>query len=222
MTGDNYQRIKTIARDMFLKYGIKGVSVDGISNALHISKKTFYNSYTNKKELLLQLTDEFLADLKTDLIRLKEHYQGLDLFLWSQYYFFIWISKFRGTLLTDLKTQHTIVAKYNSFKKRMLIVQLTNLLGSAKQANLLKERIDIVLFCQLQICNIEKMFEGRWDYMEDQRKTELFDQLVSCNLQGILNEAYAAQFELADFNLKMGSLKNSRQIFSNQLKSEAY
>ncbi|WP_047246693.1 TetR/AcrR family transcriptional regulator [Maribacter thermophilus] len=45
-------KIKEKATDMFLNYGFKSVTMDDIANAIGISKKTIYSSYTNKTALI--------------------------------------------------------------------------------------------------------------------------------------------------------------------------
>jgi len=48
-------RILIKAESLFLRYGIKSVSMDDIARELGISKKTLYQSVENKKDLLMQV-----------------------------------------------------------------------------------------------------------------------------------------------------------------------
>lgn len=49
---DTKERIKAQAADLFIKYGIRSVSMDDIANSLGISKKTIYHFYADKSELV--------------------------------------------------------------------------------------------------------------------------------------------------------------------------
>jgi len=49
---DNKERIKLQATDLFMKYGIRSVSMDDIANSLGMSKKTIYHYYADKDELV--------------------------------------------------------------------------------------------------------------------------------------------------------------------------
>jgi len=49
---DNKERIKLQATDLFMKYGIRSVSMDDIANHLGMSKKTIYQYYADKDELV--------------------------------------------------------------------------------------------------------------------------------------------------------------------------
>ena len=49
---DNKERIKLRANDLFMKFGIRSVSMDDIANNLGMSKKTIYQYYADKDELV--------------------------------------------------------------------------------------------------------------------------------------------------------------------------
>src|SRR5450432_1175892 len=49
---DTKERIKIQAADLFIKYGIRSVSMDDIANSLGMSKKTIYHYYADKDELV--------------------------------------------------------------------------------------------------------------------------------------------------------------------------
>ena len=54
-------RILIKAENLFLRYGIKSVSMDDIARELGISKKTLYQSVENKKDLLMQVMQAHIA-----------------------------------------------------------------------------------------------------------------------------------------------------------------
>ena len=49
---DNKERIKLRAAELFMKYGVRSVSMDDIANSLGMSKKTIYQYYADKDELV--------------------------------------------------------------------------------------------------------------------------------------------------------------------------
>lgn len=58
------EEIVKAAKDLFLKYGIKSVSIDDVCNALHISKKTFYVYFKQKDEVVETILEEMRAHNK--------------------------------------------------------------------------------------------------------------------------------------------------------------
>jgi TetR/AcrR family transcriptional regulator, cholesterol catabolism regulator len=55
---DTGERIKQKAADLFMQYGLRSVSMDDIANGLGISKKTIYQFYADKDELV----DAFITE----------------------------------------------------------------------------------------------------------------------------------------------------------------
>lgn len=47
------------AKDLFLKHGVKTIGMDDIANALHISKKTIYQHFSSKDELVKIILEHF-------------------------------------------------------------------------------------------------------------------------------------------------------------------
>lgn len=54
---DIRSNILSVAQDLFIKHGIKSVSVDDICHEVGISKKTFYTYFKGKDEMLEQLIE---------------------------------------------------------------------------------------------------------------------------------------------------------------------
>ena len=52
---DIANRIHQHAHDLFMQYGWKSVSMDDIANKMGISKKTIYQAYSDKEELVARV-----------------------------------------------------------------------------------------------------------------------------------------------------------------------
>jgi TetR/AcrR family transcriptional regulator, cholesterol catabolism regulator len=72
MDSDIRRSIQKTAARLFLKYGLRSVSIDDICNELRISKKTFYQFFSQKEELIESVLlehDEKKFDKKIDRSR---------------------------------------------------------------------------------------------------------------------------------------------------------
>ncbi|MEO6723498.1 MAG: TetR/AcrR family transcriptional regulator [Ferruginibacter sp.] len=58
-------RIREKARDLFMHYGLRSVSMDDIANALGMSKKTIYQYYADKDELVGVVIEQELQRTRT-------------------------------------------------------------------------------------------------------------------------------------------------------------
>ncbi len=59
-------RIQQKAHDMVMQYGIRSVSMDDIANALGMSKKTIYQYYADKDELVVAIVEDELKKTQCD------------------------------------------------------------------------------------------------------------------------------------------------------------
>src|SRR5690606_11821927 len=57
-------RIMVAAHDLVMKYGVRAVSMDDIAASVGMSKKTLYQYYQDKDELVKAVIDDILEDNK--------------------------------------------------------------------------------------------------------------------------------------------------------------
>jgi AcrR family transcriptional regulator len=60
------ERILIKAEELFMQYGIRSVSMDDIANNLGMSKKTLYQYYADKDELVDAVVDTHIKEIQTD------------------------------------------------------------------------------------------------------------------------------------------------------------
>ena len=56
------ERITEKAHELFMRYGVRSVSMDDIAAQLGMSKKTLYQYYTDKEELVDAVLSSFLEN----------------------------------------------------------------------------------------------------------------------------------------------------------------
>jgi len=60
------ERIQAKTHELFMQYGIRSVSMDDIANSLGMSKKTLYQYFADKDELVDAVVDGHIAIIQTD------------------------------------------------------------------------------------------------------------------------------------------------------------
>jgi len=60
------ERIQAKAHELFMQYGIRSVSMDDIANHLGMSKKTLYQYFADKDELVEAVVDGHISIIQTD------------------------------------------------------------------------------------------------------------------------------------------------------------
>jgi len=68
---ENKERILVKAEELFMQYGIRSVSMDDIANNLGMSKKTLYQYFTDKDELVDAVVDGHIKEIQQDCLGCK-------------------------------------------------------------------------------------------------------------------------------------------------------
>jgi AcrR family transcriptional regulator len=63
---DNKERILIKSEELFMRYGIRSVSMDDIANNLGMSKKTLYQCFSDKDELVEAVVDLHINQIEDD------------------------------------------------------------------------------------------------------------------------------------------------------------
>ncbi|HRS68377.1 MAG TPA: TetR/AcrR family transcriptional regulator [Paludibacteraceae bacterium] len=74
-------KILKTASELFLKYGLRSVSIDDICNDLRISKKTFYVHFKQKEELVESLLVQMRCKHNNSFDKLSEEHNVIDMLL---------------------------------------------------------------------------------------------------------------------------------------------
>src|SRR6185436_6011815 len=66
------ERILVKAEELFMQYGIRSVSMDDIANSLGMSKKTLYQYYADKDELVDAVVDGHISGIQADCLTCRK------------------------------------------------------------------------------------------------------------------------------------------------------
>ncbi|MDP4265451.1 MAG: TetR/AcrR family transcriptional regulator [Bacteroidota bacterium] len=69
---DPKERILVKAEELFMQYGVRSISMDDIANHLGMSKKTLYQYYADKDELVDAVVDGHISMIQTDCMSCRK------------------------------------------------------------------------------------------------------------------------------------------------------
>ena len=67
------ERILEKATDLFMKYGIRSITMDEIAGQLGISKKTIYQFFTDKDDMVEAVVDQEINQNELKCVRFRDH-----------------------------------------------------------------------------------------------------------------------------------------------------
>jgi TetR/AcrR family transcriptional regulator, cholesterol catabolism regulator len=138
------ERIQLKAKELFLQYGFRSVSMDDIANNLGISKKTIYQFYSDKDDLVVAVVDnqiEFSEDccLK-DKSEAKDAIHEIFLAMEMMEEMF---ANMNPSVLFDMEKFHPkAFAKFQQHKYNFLYKVFTENIQRGKEEELFREDID--------------------------------------------------------------------------------
>jgi AcrR family transcriptional regulator len=106
------QQLIRTSHDMFMRLGIKSVSMDDIAREMGVSKKTIYVEVSNKEELIkLVMEDDYQEDMCTLARNREEAVDAMDEFLRNSRYFIRQMRAMSPATLRDLKKYYPVIWK---------------------------------------------------------------------------------------------------------------
>ncbi len=182
---------------LFMKYGVRSVTMDDIAKHLGISKKTIYAHFKDKEEIILQATEHyFMEEMKVmDDIEAKaenavEHMHNLTFCLRER------MGKTSTTVLYDLKKYYLHAwEKYKAFKHDVIFKSVLRNIERGISEGLFRKDINPEILAYLRIGEIELSFNK--DYFPEEKFgiVEIHGQLFQHFIYGILSEKGLKLFE---------------------------
>ncbi|WP_144607240.1 TetR/AcrR family transcriptional regulator [Algoriphagus algorifonticola] len=184
------EKILDVAIEQFSRYGVRNTTMDDIARMMGISKKTLYQEFKDKKELvnatfsaMLERDQEkmaFLKDSGTDVI---EH--------------LVKISKMMRERLTNINPLAIMeVQKYfpeawkvfEQHKEQVIMTDFVNILERGKQLGYFRSEIDAHILARLRVNQITSAMEPSNFNNENYNLVEEQMQMMDHFLHGIFTE----------------------------------
>lgn len=147
------ERIQQKAEELFIRYGIRSVTMDEIAGQLGISKKTIYQSFEDKDELVLAVFDSHIAaDKERCLVDAGKaqnaiHEVFLELELMEEMF-----STMNPSILYDLEKYHPkVFRKFYEYKNEFLLGVVMDNLNRGIREELYRPDINVEIMSRFRI-----------------------------------------------------------------------
>ncbi len=154
-------RILQHARTLFLRNGIKGVSMDDIAAGLAMSKKTLYKTFANKDEIVVGMLTRHLSKTQGECASLAGHATNaveemLNISRWAEQEF----GSVHPSIFHDLKKYHPAAwALFAAHKNTFILDQITRNLRRGMAEGLFRPDLDVAVLARLSLAQIELAFD---------------------------------------------------------------
>lgn len=184
------ERILRRSEDLFMRYGIRSVTMDDIARDLGISKKTLYQHVDNKADLVDRITESYIQGEKQCLAEISANAKdAIDQQLMIARHVVQILRRMRPTTMFDLKKYYRECwEKMDRFHLGYVYRVIRSNIEQGIYEGLYRQNLDPDIIAKLyvgktMILNDEEMFPLR-EYNRD----DLFVQYINYHLRGILSD----------------------------------
>lgn len=154
------ERILTDSLDLFLKAGIKSVTMDDIARHLGMSKKTIYQIFKDKNELVTELVKKRIQEDEDEMCGIiKQSTNVIEAMLNMMKCSEEMLSRINPIIIHDLQKYHSEAWKeFQNFKAGVLVRILEDLLAKGITEGYIRPDIDVKILARMRMNQVEMGF----------------------------------------------------------------
>lgn len=183
-------RTLDIAKELFLKFGVKSVTMDDISKEAGISKKTIYSMVANKAQLIDFVVERYMASEKESIVKINQDAtDALDEMIKITEHVIFFLRKFKPSLTYDLKKYYKsswdkVEKIHFNFIRQTIHANIQRGKKEGIYRKVVKEEIISQLYLQLSTSLVnDDLFP-----IKSFTKVELYENFIDYHMHGILTE----------------------------------
>jgi hypothetical protein len=176
--------------DLYLQFGIKGVTMDDVAHHITISKKTLYQYFKDKKELVWAVLEHNDCEKKIDLSIFEQSSSNAIDDLFSFYNVQVeMIKSNKPAFVYDLKKYYPeIFLHFQKIKHKRVLESITNNLLKGKKEGLYRSDINEDILSRLSLMRIEGIMNTDFFSAEEIVSTDFFSEIFKYNVFGIVSD----------------------------------
>jgi TetR/AcrR family transcriptional regulator, cholesterol catabolism regulator len=175
---------------LYQRFGIRSVTMDDVAGELGISKKTLYQHFADKEELVTKVTD-YMINIRHNCLN-EIHNKGLnaidELFEVAEHVSQM-LKDHNPATEYDLKKYYPEeYQKIRIIKREMMHESVLNNLRKGMEEGIYRKEMKPEVIAKLHVARVEGMMESDLFSTEDYHNREQFREIMIYHIRGIANE----------------------------------
>ncbi|MCX6242576.1 MAG: TetR/AcrR family transcriptional regulator [Bacteroidetes bacterium] len=194
---DKVQGILIHVSRLYHRYGIKSVTMDDVARHLCISKKTLYEHFEDKKDLVKQVlgTEHNAHCLKLDEI-MQRHLNAIEELFEIYKSLKNMIQDYNPSMDYDIRKYYPdLYLKVSEVKRETMFRNTLNNMIKGKKEGLYRKDLNSEVICRMHLFRIENMIDNEVFSAEELNSFTIFHELFVYHLYGIMSNKGRAFFE---------------------------
>jgi AcrR family transcriptional regulator len=175
---------------LYNEYGIKSITMDDVVHELGISKKTLYQYFSDKTQLVSDVMDALFAKRKDEMIRLLEGKANAIEEMLTYYHLQMkMIKEHRPTLIYDLRKYYPeIFDKVTQLKRKYMFDSVLSNLKRGKREKLYRAEINEEIVARMNLMKVEAIMSSGIFSHEEIMDPEFFKEMFTFHMYGVVND----------------------------------
>ena len=176
--------------DIFLKHGIKSVTMDDLAKGLGVSKKTIYKYFDDKDDLITKIV---LAKTTKDRIVCEESrtesQNAIDALFKISEFVSNMLSNVHSSVFFDLQKYHHNAWNVMEEHKHLFVKsQIKQNVERGQKEGLYIESLNPEVVASIYVATMDGLFDGRTFDMDTFRFAEIFNEIFAFQIRGMASE----------------------------------
>jgi TetR/AcrR family transcriptional regulator, cholesterol catabolism regulator len=179
---------------LFLRYGFRSVTMDDIARELGMSKKTLYQHFENKTEIIEQMSALHFLEEKAAIARIHtEATDAIDEMLQIARHVIYEVSKMSATAIFDMQKYYRhIWESWDVFKQDFVLKQIKSNIERGITEGIYRSDVSPDIIARLYISKSDCVVDEQNFPHEQFPKSHLFRTYIIYHLRGIVSPKGAA------------------------------
>lgn len=184
------EKMFSSAFSLFMKYGVKSVSMDDIARNLGVSKKTIYSVVDNKKELIEKVIRDFIKGEEKAVKKIiKSSTDSIDEMLNIGRHIIQFMREMKPSLVFDLQKYHPAIWKIIETEHFSFIEKVVHSnIEKGMKSDLYRPEINPVIITKLYMAKSKELVNEDVFPNKTFDKPELLEQFFIYHLNGIASD----------------------------------
>jgi AcrR family transcriptional regulator len=187
---DELQNILERVRCLYLKYGIKSITMDDVARELGISKKTLYQYVTDKTDLVAKVLDVEISKRAGDFnINSCRGEDAIDEMIMVNFHVIKMLKEYNPSTAYDLKKYYPdLYRKFYESRHQKMYEWIFNNLTRGKTENLYRKEINEEIIAKLYVYRNEVIIENDQFDLNEYTSPKFFREMLIYHIRGIATE----------------------------------
>lgn len=177
------------ANTLFKNYGIKSITMDDMASAMGISKKTLYQSFENKEDLVKQVISHNLLEMKKQIKALSDkRSNAIEQLIEMQKMIFRFMKNYSSPAEHDLKKYYPPIyrAMYDEYVIMLEKLFIQNM-QKGKKEGLYCEDLKEEIIAKMHTSRIVNLPQNNVITTEEYTSAEYMKEMLKYHLRALLN-----------------------------------